>query len=135
MHLLLFQGLTSITDWLITNNQPANYEEVAQNWLIALLVIAVGWALFSFAAKWLIKKLARLTKHKIWGRRWTIVYMLGIAVLLGVSVALVWRASLDFTFVVGTPGLFKGIFVGGLLYIILMLVLHLFGDARRDLYY
>jgi hypothetical protein len=29
----------------------------------------------------------------------------------------------------------KGIFVGAVLYTLLMFVFHLFGDARRDIYY
>jgi uncharacterized protein YacL len=126
---------TSILRGLVTNDEPQNYEQVAQDWLLALVVIAVVWALVAFAVKWLVKSRARLPRHKIWGRAKTIAYTLGIGVLLGVTVGIVWKSSLDFRFVVGVPGLFKGVFLGALLYTVLMLVFHLFGDARRDLYY
>lgn len=136
MSLLMLEGFYSnILRVLITNDQPDNYEQLAQDWLLALIVIAVAWALVAFVMKWLIKYRASLPKYKIWGRTKTIIYILGIAVLLGVTVAIVWKSSLDFTFVVGLPGLFKGIFVAAVLYALLMLVFHLFGDARRDIYY
>ena len=132
---MALQGLSSITDWLITNNQPNNYDEVARDWLIALVVIAAAWAFVAFAFKWLIKSQAKLPKNKIWGRTKTIVYILVVTVLLGITVSIVYKSSLDFIFVVGLPGLFKGIFVGTILFIFLTLILHLFGDARRDIYY
>jgi len=132
---MALQGLSSITDWLITNNQPNNYDEVARDWLIALVVIAAAWALVAFAFKWLIKSQAKLPKNKIWGRTKTIVYILVVTVLLGITVSIVYKSSLDFIFIVGLPGLFKGIFVAAVVYIILMLIFHLFGDSRRDVYY
>lgn len=136
MVLLLFEStLTNILRSLITNDQPDNYEQVAQDWLVALIVIAFAWAFIAFALKWVIKHSAALPRYKIWGRTKTIVYILAIAVLLGLTVGIVWKSSLDFTFVVGLPGLFKGIFVGAVLYTLLMFVFHLFGDARRDIYY
>jgi hypothetical protein len=119
----------------LISETASEYDEVATSWLIALAVIAVGWALIAFAIKWLVKFLAKLPHKKIWGRTKTIVYIFCVAVLLGATVALVWNWSVDFKFVVGVPGLFKGVFVAGVSYIVLMFVLHLFGDARHDLYY
>ena len=133
--LLLESSFTSVLRALVTNDQPNNYEEGAESWLVALIVIAAAWALVAFVIKWLIKNRASLPIYKIWGRTKTIVYILAVSVLLAITVGIVWKSSLDFTFVVGFPGLFKGIFLGAALYIVLMLIFHLFGDARRDIYY
>jgi hypothetical protein len=103
--------------------------------LIALIIIAVAWSLLAFVIKWLLKFFAKLPQNKIWGRTRTVVYILGGAVLLGITVSLVWKSSVDFVYVVGVPGLFKGVFVGGVFYVMLMLLFHLLGDARHDLYY
>lgn len=130
--ILLFQSEILRT---LVSDTADEYQDVATSWLIALVVIAMGWALFSFALKWLIKKLAKLAKWISWGRGKTIAYMLVGLVLVAATVGLVWNASLNFTFVIGVQGLFKGIFEAGVMYIALMLIFHIFGDARHDLYY
>src|SRR5258706_3193561 len=130
--LLLGSAFTSVLRALITNDQPNNYEEVAEDWLVALVVIAVAWALVAFVIKWLIKNRASLPIYKIWGRTKTIVYILAISVLLAITVGIVWQSSLDFTFVEGIPRLLKCGIQWAARYIILDAIVHVCCESRRS---
>jgi hypothetical protein len=135
MPLLMFEGLASFTDWLITNNEPQNYDEVATDWLLALIVIAFVWMIAMLIIEIYRKWRSVSQDGKIWGTGKILIWMLiGFAPVLVTVIAIYWY-SLDFQTVVGRPGLFKGIFVGWILYASMFLMSHLFGNLRRDLFH
>jgi|ERR1044072_2265140 small-conductance mechanosensitive channel len=132
---MALQSLSSITDWLITNNQPDNYDKVASDWLIALIVIAFIWMIVMLLMEIYRKWRSVSQDGKIWGTGKILIWMLiGFAPVL-LSVITVYWYSLDFQTVVERPGLLKGVFVGWLLYVFMFLVSHLFGNLRRDLFH
>ncbi len=135
MPLLMFQSFTSIIRGLITNDDPNNYEEVATDWLMALVVVAFIWMCVMLIAEIYRKWRSVSQEGKIWGTGKILIWMLlGLAPVLATVLAIYYR-SLDFQLVVGTPGLFKGIVVGWVMYVAMFLFSHLFGNLRRDLFH
>jgi hypothetical protein len=131
----MFQTLTRIAEWLITNDQPNNYQEVATSWLAALFIIAASWMTVMLLAEIVQRKRYSDERRYMWGTMKTLGWIaLGLVPVL-VTVCVVFFNSLDFQLVVGQPGLYKGIFLAGLIYVSMMLAGHLFGNLRRDLYH
>lgn len=135
MPLLMLQNFSGLLRGLITNDEPENYEQVATDWLLALFVVAFIWMavmlVFELYRKWRQVH----AEGRVWGTGRILIWMLlGLAPVLATVVA-IYYYSLDFQTVVGTPGLFKGIVVGWLLYVLMFLFSHLFGDLRRDLFH
>lgn len=133
--MFLLQSLVGIAESLITNDEPANSQEVATSWLAALFIIAAVWMALMLAAE-LISKARYDDEHrKTWGTLKILGLIAAGLVPVLLSVCAIYYYSLDFQTVVGQPGLFKGIFVAGAIYVTMMLLGHLFGNLRRDLYH
>lgn len=133
--MFLMQSLTDIAEALITNDQPNNYQEVATSWLAALLIIAAIWVALMLVAELIQRGRYPDEKRKMWGTLKTLGFIAMGFVPVLISVCATYFYSLDFQTVVGKPGLFKGILVAGVLYFAVMLIGHLFGNLRRDLYH
>jgi hypothetical protein len=119
--------------WLIDNHDADGWEETAQSWFFAAIVIAVICAGIMLLYKWLKKRSAENIDKKIWSRGQTIVMMMvGLAPVLLMMSAL-WYSTRDYFDVVGVGGLLKGIVFGWLLYLILMFLAHLASPWRREI--
>lgn len=119
--------------WLIDNHDADGWEETAQSWLFAAIVIAVICAGLMIFYKWLKKHSAESIDKKIWSRGKTVVLMIvGLLPVLLMMTAL-WYFTRDYFDVVGVGGLLKGIVLGWLIYLLLMLIAHLASPWRREL--
>jgi len=120
--------------WLVEDNEASGWEETAQSWLIASIVIAVICAGLMAAIKFVIKQRAPNIKRRVWSRLRTIIFILvGFSGVL-LATFLVWYSSPDFVNIVGVAGLLKGILFSWLLYTVGMLIWHSFGEWRRDIF-
>jgi heme/copper-type cytochrome/quinol oxidase subunit 2 len=120
--------------WLIDNHDADGWEETAQSWFFAAIVIAVICAGIVIFYKWLKKHSAENIDKKIWSRGHTVVVMIvGLFPVL-LMMAAVWYSTRDYFDVVGVGGLVKGIVLGWLLYLLLMLIGHLASPWRRELF-
>jgi membrane protease YdiL (CAAX protease family) len=131
--MIMFQSLSKLAASLITNDQPNNYQEVADSWLAALFVIVVVSTIVLIVYQWSRKRMD--PRRRQWGRvkiLWLMLVGLGLTMI---SVVVTYNVSLDFQTVVGTPGLYKGIVVCWIMYAVLFLAGHLaVPDLRRDLF-
>ena len=119
--------------WLTDNHDADGWEETAQSWLFAAIVIAVICAGLMVFYKWLKKHSAESIDKKIWSRGNTVVLMIvGLLPVLLMMSAL-WYFTRDYFDVVGVGGLLKGIVLGWLLYLLLMVIGHLASPWRREL--
>lgn len=124
---------SDVFGWLIDNHDADGWEETAQSWLFAAIVIAVVGAGLMIFYKWLKKKSAVSIDKRIWSRGKTVVLMLvGLLPVLLMMTAL-WYSTRDYFDVVGVGGLLKGIVLGWLIYLLLMIIGHLAGPWRREL--
>lgn len=129
----MLQGLSQIAASLITNDQPNNFQEVANSWLAALFVIVMVSTVVLIVYEWVKKRMD--PRRRQWGKVKILLLLLVGLGLAMVSVILTYSFSLDFQTVVGTPGLYKGIFVSWLMYAFLFFVGHfIVPDLRRDLF-
>ena len=110
------------------------WEEAATSWLITGLVVAAVVAGLMLLYKLMQKKAAGNIKEQVWSRGESVLLMLAglLPVLLGVAV--IWYWSSNFFKVMGVPGLFKGIVFAWVVYLIFMIVGHLAGPWRRELF-
>src|SRR5712675_1591029 len=108
----MLQGLSRIAASLITNDQPNNFQEVADSWLAALFVIVVVSTVALIVYEWFKKRMD--PRRRQWGKVKILLLMLVGLGLAMVSVIVTYSLSLDFQTVVGTPGLYKGIVVAWL---------------------
>jgi hypothetical protein len=131
----MVQMLSRIAESLITNDQPNNYQDVATSWLAALFIIAASWMTVMLLAEVLQRGRYPDEGRHMWGTMKTLGWIAAGLVPVLVTVCAVFFYSLDFQLVVGQPGLYKGIFVSGFIYVSMMLAGHLFGNLRRDLYH
>ena len=130
---LLFQE-SGFFGWLIDNHDADGWEDTAQSWLFAAIVVAVICAGLMIFYKWLKKRSAESIERKIWSRGKTIILMLvGLLPLLLMMTAL-WYSTRDYFDVVGVGGLLKGVVLGWILYLMLMLIGHLASPWRRELF-
>lgn len=133
LSMIMLQSFSKIAASLITNDQPNNYQEVADSWLAALFVIVVVSTIVLIVYQWTKKRMD--SRRRQWGRVKILLLMLVGLGLTMISVVLTYYFSLDFQTVVGTPGLYKGIVVGWVMYAVLFLGGHLaVPDLRRDLF-
>lgn len=133
--MFLLQSFVVVAELLITNDEPPNYQEVATSWMAALFIIAAIWMALMLAGELIRKAQYDDERRKTWGTLVTLGWIAAGLVPVLISVVAIYFYSLDFQMVVGKPGLFKGIFVAGFIYVTLMLVGHLFGNLRRDFYH
>src|ERR1700682_2020062 len=121
---LLFQE-SGFFGWLIDNHDADGWEDTAQSGLFSAIVVAVICAGLMIFYKWLKKRSAESIERKIWSRGKTIILMLvGLLPLLLMMTAL-WYSTRDYFDVVGVGGLLKGVVLGWILYLMLMLIGHL----------
>jgi len=120
--------------WLIDNHDADGWEETAQSWLFASIVIAVICAGLMIFYKWLKKHSAESIDKKIWSRGKTIILMLVGLLPVLLMMAALWYSSRDYFDVVGVGGLLKGVVLGWVLYLMLMLVGHVASPWRRELF-
>lgn len=118
---------------LATNRDLAGWEDIATNWLIAAVVLAVIASMLMVLVKWVMKQRASNPREKTWGLKRTVAFILYGFLPVAVAVAIAWYASLDFHAIAGVPGLFKGILIAWVLYTICMLVAHV-AAWRNDLF-
>jgi len=131
--MIVLQSFSKIASALITNDQPNNYQEVADSWLAALFVIVVVSTLVLLVYQWTKKRMD--PRRRQWGRVKILVLMLAGFGLTMLAVVFTYTFSLDFQTVVGPPGLYKGIVVCWVMYAGLFLVGHFaVPDLRRDLF-
>lgn len=119
--------------WLIDNHDADGWEETAQSWLFAAIVIAVICAGLMISYKWLKKRSAESIDKRIWSRGNTIVLILFGLLPVFLMMTVLWYSTRDYFDVVGVGGLLKGIVLGWLLYLVLMVVGHVAGPWRREL--
>jgi hypothetical protein len=128
----LFQE-SDLLSWFVTDTNSVGWEETAQSWVIASAVIAVVCAGLMLAYKWLKKHTAENINKKIWSRGETVVLMLiGLFPVILLSL-LLWYTDHDFFDIVGGVGLVKGIFLGWVLYLLLMFAGHVASPWRREI--
>ncbi len=119
--------------WLIDNRDADGWEETAQSWFIAAIVIAVLCSGLILFYKWLKKHSAKNINEKIWSRGQTVILMLVGLLPVFLMMLVLWYVTRDYFDVVGVGGLFKGILFGWLLYLFLMFIGHVASPWRREI--
>jgi hypothetical protein len=119
--------------WLIDNHDADGWQETAQSWLFAGIVIAVICAGLMLSYKWLKKHSAENIDKKIWSRGQTVMLMIVGLLPLLLMMTVLWYSTRDYFDVVGVGGLLKGVVVGWLFYLVLMFVGHVASPWRREL--
>jgi len=119
--------------WLTDNHDADGWEDTAQSWLIAAIVIAILCAGMMMFYKWLKKSSAANLNQKIWSRGQTVMLMIVGLVPLFLSMLALWYSKGDYFDIVGLGGLFKGILFGWLFYLCLMFIGHVAGPWRREI--
>ncbi len=118
--------------WL-SDTHSARWEDTATSWLIAALVISAVCAAATMIYKAVRKSMAKNVEQKIWSRGQTLLLIIaGLGPVLTIM-SCVWYATRDFFNIMGVGGLFKGIVLGWVLYLVLMFVAHLASPWRREL--
>ena len=124
---------SGVIGWLVDHHEATGWEETAQSWLFASIVVAVIGAGLMLAYKWLKKQTAHSIDSKIWSRGQTVLLIvLGLLPVLLMMTA-IWYSVQDYFDVAGVGGLLKGIVFGWLLYVVLVVVGHLATPWRREL--
>lgn len=119
--------------WLIDNHDANGWEETAQSWCFAAIVVAVICAGLIILYKWLKKRAAKTVDARIWGRGQSVVLMLVGLVPVLLMMGTLWYTNPDYHDVVGMGGLMKGIVVGWLLYLLLVLITHVLSSWRNEI--
>jgi hypothetical protein len=132
--LYLFQGSDSILRFIASNREIDNWQDTAFNWLIAAVVISIVCVGLMVTIKFVIKQRAPNIKRRVWSRSRTVVFILVGFFPVLLATFFVWYLSRDFVNIVGVGGLLKGILFSWLLYTMLMLIWHSFGEWRRDIF-
>lgn len=121
--------------WLVDKSgvSRAQAEDTALNWLFAAAVIAAVCTAGAMISKAVKKSMAKTANERIWSRGQTlllIVAWMGPVLLIMSSV---WYMTRNFFNIVGVGGLFKGVVLGWLIYLILVFCAHLASPWRREL--
>jgi hypothetical protein len=119
--------------WLTDNSRSARWEDTAMSWLVAALVIAIVCAAGTMGFKAVKKSTAKNVEQKIWSRGQTLMLIIGGLAPVLAMMAIIWYMTRDFFNIMGVGGLFKGIVLGWLLYLVIMLCAHLLSPWRREL--
>ena len=124
---------SDVLRFFIEDRDIDGWREIAFNWLMVSILIAVVSALSMLAIKWMLKRSAGVIRKQAWSRGKTIGFMLIGFVPIFLLALIFWFASRDFKNIVGVPGFANGVLLAGLLYSILILIGHL-GRWRRDIF-
>jgi H+/Cl- antiporter ClcA len=119
--------------FFIENIEPDDWADIAMDWLIAAIVIAVLGAGLIFAFKGARKSTADIAKNKIWTRRQT--WLLIVVGIFPIFIALLctWYLTRDYHNYIQFGGLLKGTLFAWLVYLFLMVTGHLVSPWRREL--
>lgn len=129
-----FEGLEGLLEWFTGDTSIDGWQDTALSWLITALVIAVVCTGLMALIKFILKQKAPNPKRRIWPRSKAVIFiLLGLLPVLLLAVV-VWYMSRDFVNIMTVSGLFKGILFSWLLYLLLMLVSHAWGEWRNDLF-
>lgn len=132
--LIVLDGLATLLEWFTGDPSVANWEATTTNWLISATVIAAASTGAMALVKVFWKAKAPSPRGRIWPRSKAVKFILTglIPVLLFTSTA--WYFSRDFVNIIAVAGLFKGILLGWVLYLFLMVLTHAWGEWREDLF-
>ncbi len=132
--LVFMDGMESLLEWFTGNPSIPNWESTTIDWLIAAVVIAAVCTGGMALAKLVIKAKAPNPRRRIWPRTKAVGFILSgfLPVLITISAA--WYLSHDFINIIAIPGLFKGVLLSWVFYLLLMLLSHAWGEWREDLF-
>jgi hypothetical protein len=132
--LVIFDGMESLLEWFTGDPSVPNWESTTVNWLITALVIAATFTGLMAVVKVIWKAKAPNPRIRIWPRSKAVIFILaGLAPVL-ITMSTTWYLSRDFVNIIAGVGLFKGILLGWMLYLFLMVLTHAFGEWREDLF-
>jgi small-conductance mechanosensitive channel len=130
----LLEGLDGLLEWFTGDTSVDGWQETALNWLIAALVISVVCTGLMAVVKFVMKQKASRPEQRIWPRGKAVLFiLLGLLPVLLLAI-IVWYLSRDFVNIMTISGLFKGILFAWVLYLLLMLAGHTWGEWRNDLF-
>lgn len=123
------------TDFLrgLAGARPAGYQDTVSNWIYVAIGVAVICALVMMGWKAVRKSMATNVNDKIWSRSQTILLIVSGLGVVSAALSAVWYMERSFLAVISVGGLFKGIVVAWLLFILTMIVAHLVSPWRREL--
>jgi amino acid transporter len=108
-------------------------EETAMSWVIAAIVVAVVYSLFTLAVKGVKKYLAINIVEKAWSRGQTVVLIIVGLLPVLITLIVIWYTTRNFFNYVGVGGLLKGIVVSWLVYMLFVFTGHTLSPWRREL--
>ena len=129
LHLHLKQRLC----WLADYRDIDGWDDTAQSWLVAAIVVSVLGAGLVFFIKWLKKKMAGVIKTEAWSRGETLLLMLLGLLPIFCGLLTIWYFSRDYPNIIGVGGLFKGVVVSWFLYVLLRVIVHAVSPWRHEL--
>lgn len=117
---------------LVGQTEDDRWRDIALNWLLASIVVAVACAGIMVLIKWLTKMRAQNPMDRVWRQGKTLGFIFaGLAPVL-LFMIVVWFLTRDFVNVVQVGGLLKGVLLGWLIYLVLIFLVHV-GPWRYDL--
>ena len=108
-------------------------EETALSWVIAAIIVAIIYSLFTLAFKWLKKYTAINIVQKAWSRGQTVVLIIVGLLPVLITLIVIWYTTRNFFNYVGVGGLLKGIVVSWLVYMLFVFTGHSLSPWRREL--
>jgi amino acid transporter len=108
-------------------------EETAMSWVIAAIVVAIVYSLFTLGVKGLKKYLAINIVEKAWSRGQTVVLIIVGLLPVLITLIVIWYTTRNFFNYVGVGGLLKGIVVSWLVYMLFVFTGHTLSPWRREL--
>ncbi len=119
--------------WFIDNGRVPRSEDTAMNWLLAAVVIAAVCTAGAMIFKAVRKSTAKTANEKIWSRGETLLLIVAWMGPVLIIMASVWYMTRNFFNIVGVGGLFKGVVLGWLVYLLMVFCAHLVSPWRREL--
>lgn len=108
-------------------------ESTALNWVIAAVVVAIVYSLFTLGVKWVKKYTAINIVEKAWSRGQTVVLIVVGLLPVLITLILIWYTTRNFFNYVGVGGLLKGILVSWLVYMLFVFTGHTLSPWRHEL--
>lgn len=131
--LALLLQTSSFLEMFVDSCEDEGCEDTAFNWVMATIVIAVTCALLMLAFKWLKKYTAINIVQKAWSRGQTVVLIVVGFIPIVIVMLVAWYTTRNFFNYVGVGGLFKGIVLSWLLYVLCMFTGHVVSPWRREI--
>ncbi len=122
---------SSFLEWFL---REGGDEDTAASWIVTAIIVAVVCAGLMMGYKALRKTMAKTVGEKGWSRRQTLLLIVSGLVPVVALASTIWSATRDFFNFIGLPGLFNGILLAWLLYIVLMVLGHALSPWRRELF-